>query len=436
MSLFASSIINTEVKYSCSSTATEDVASAQDVFAFYCSAASNLVKAVGVTESVAQTYPTAKAGTGSGAGGSQPTSGAGSDGKDRSRSPSNALIAGAVGGVIAVLGLIGIAIFLVRKKAKERREREQQAQVLNDLSGNPPNNGGLGVPSTGQQAPFGQHPNSPPPDYYGKAELPSSNSTGIAAAAAIGKPPPSPAPSNGGATRPHTSGGATTGGNVSPVSAYSTLNNNGLPNHPELPATNVPPVPYPPNQAELAGGVPAGGHPSATSPSNHQYNSPYAPPPPPNRAELPPGQPTYNQPPLFTAYGHPQPPPAVAGAAEMYAGPPGTAVHEVPGSSGYPQPPQQAWGGYQQPGAQPQQQHEWGGQQQYNQGRPQWQQPWQQHQRIYEAPNTTATGYGDRPAELQGAMGYQSGPVPQSYTAELDGWGSGRNGGSGVAYAR
>ncbi|ORY63901.1 uncharacterized protein BCR38DRAFT_392153 [Pseudomassariella vexata] len=59
-----SSVITSEVKYSCDTTASEDVISALSVWDLYCSAAKGLATPAGVTESVEQTSATAKAGSG------------------------------------------------------------------------------------------------------------------------------------------------------------------------------------------------------------------------------------------------------------------------------------------------------------------------------------------------------------------------------------
>ncbi|KAF9870906.1 hypothetical protein CkaCkLH20_11578 [Colletotrichum karsti] len=118
------STLTSDIKYYCSSTASEDVSSALAVMDFYCKAAKGEVVAT-VAESIAQTYPTAKAGTGSGTSGPQPT-GTGNDSSDgslsgtlkESKGPSIGLI---VGGIVAMLGAItfaGLVAFMLYRRRK------------------------------------------------------------------------------------------------------------------------------------------------------------------------------------------------------------------------------------------------------------------------------------------------------------------------------
>src|SRR3954447_1641648 len=95
-----SNIITSSVKYSCSSTATDDVSSAMAVYNLYCSAARAEVTPTGITNSVEQTYPAGLSpatGSRTDSGASQST---GADGKSESskdggsKSKSNAGVIG------------------------------------------------------------------------------------------------------------------------------------------------------------------------------------------------------------------------------------------------------------------------------------------------------------------------------------------------------
>ncbi|KAH7630224.1 hypothetical protein B0T09DRAFT_144592 [Sordaria sp. MPI-SDFR-AT-0083] len=169
------SSITASVKYSCGSTATDDISSAMAVLDLYCSAANNKLVANGVTASASQAdpSPTAQSGsrvdggpqaTASGGSGSGSGSGTGSDSNNGSsggadnggsgsgntgNKPSNtAAIAGAVMGVLVGLGIIGALLFFFIRKSKQRKATEQanSANAVNDfvagggkpeLAGNP-----------------------------------------------------------------------------------------------------------------------------------------------------------------------------------------------------------------------------------------------------------------------------------------------------------
>ncbi|KAI1141685.1 hypothetical protein F5Y05DRAFT_270269 [Hypoxylon sp. FL0543] len=141
MSDYVSNEINSDVKYSCDSTATEDISSALDVFELYCSAAKGLATPAGVTESVQQTIAPTHSGTsgpketggsgGSGGVDSSTGSGAsntgGSSVDSKTGSGSNVgTIVGAVVGVLVVLAILGlVAFFLWRRRARLNRDHEQ-----------------------------------------------------------------------------------------------------------------------------------------------------------------------------------------------------------------------------------------------------------------------------------------------------------------------
>ncbi|KAK2057305.1 hypothetical protein LY76DRAFT_594331 [Colletotrichum caudatum] len=144
------STMTSDVKYYCSSTASEDVSSALAVLDFYCKAARNEVVATvresskgtrsivfvlsGFTDadstSVAQTYATAQVGTGSDSSRPRPTNtsssaaGGGADNNDTSsgRPGLAAIIGGAVAaiGALSIAGLVAFMIYRRRKNAQAR----------------------------------------------------------------------------------------------------------------------------------------------------------------------------------------------------------------------------------------------------------------------------------------------------------------------------
>ncbi|KAF6789967.1 hypothetical protein CSOJ01_14689 [Colletotrichum sojae] len=143
------STLTSNVKYYCSSTAPEDVSSALGLLDFYCKAAKNEVVAT-VVESIAQTYPTAQAGTGSGTSGPGPTGtaaggsggGSSSDGK-QSSGPGIAAIAGGVIALIAALTVAALAAFIIYRRRKKTQPRFAIASTIGppEMTG-PPELGG------------------------------------------------------------------------------------------------------------------------------------------------------------------------------------------------------------------------------------------------------------------------------------------------------
>lgn len=136
MRRMVSSSLTSEVKYSCSSTATADVSSALAVFDYYCSAAQDDVVA-NVSESISEPYPTAT--SGSGAGGSEPsaTDSSSSNGSDSTSGGSDdasgsnggsggsvnstaAIVGGVLGGVI-VLAIAGAIFWFMRRKSAKAK---------------------------------------------------------------------------------------------------------------------------------------------------------------------------------------------------------------------------------------------------------------------------------------------------------------------------
>jgi len=118
-----SSTISSRVSSYCDRSATADVASALDVFGYYCSAAAGDVVAE-VSESIAQTYPTAESRTGSGVpeetgGGNGEGGGGGGGGVNKT-----AIIAASVlGGVVGVALIVGVG-FYVRRRKKKAMQRD------------------------------------------------------------------------------------------------------------------------------------------------------------------------------------------------------------------------------------------------------------------------------------------------------------------------
>ncbi|TQN70111.1 hypothetical protein CSHISOI_05364 [Colletotrichum shisoi] len=133
------STMTSNVKYYCSSTASEDVSSALAVLDFYCKAARNEVVAT-VAESIAQTYPTAQAGTGSGTSGPQSSStsssAAGASPGENNTSSGGLGIAAIAGGVVAAIGAIAI-IGLVAVLIKRRRKKTQPRFPISSTIGPP-----------------------------------------------------------------------------------------------------------------------------------------------------------------------------------------------------------------------------------------------------------------------------------------------------------
>ncbi|KAK7397743.1 hypothetical protein QQX98_012884 [Neonectria punicea] len=128
MSKYMSSILTSEVKWSCDSTATADVSSAVEVWDYYCSAAESKVVAT-VSESIAHTYPTASSGAGSTAPAQTRSGGDGSSseddkssGDDESKGVGVVPIAGGIAGAVAVVA-IGLGLFLFWRRKRRQATR-------------------------------------------------------------------------------------------------------------------------------------------------------------------------------------------------------------------------------------------------------------------------------------------------------------------------
>ncbi|KAK4166352.1 hypothetical protein QBC43DRAFT_16546 [Cladorrhinum sp. PSN259] len=260
--------LTSSVKYSCSSTATEDVSSAVAVWDIYCSAAAGKLSAAGVTASVEQTYPKGGAGgtgspkatgggnsggSGNGNGSSSSNTNGGNGGGDGSaKSGTNVpVIAGAVGGVVVGLALVVAAIIWVRRSAKRRREQEQAASAMQGPGGGSVDNN---TTLHGPYAPIG-----------GKQEL--------AADAVLAPPPPvSPSPSTLKVNSPSRTD------NVSPISAHHTGGSAFTP-PPNNQANLYPPMPQ--NTSELPSpattGYPSPNLQSPNAPQPYGQGAPNAP---------------------------------------------------------------------------------------------------------------------------------------------------------------
>lgn len=441
-----SNIITSSVKYSCSSTATDDVSSAMEVYNFYCSAARAETTPTGVTVSVEQTYPAglspatgSRSGTGAsqstGAGGKSGSTDGGSSGS--SSGPNTAIIGGAVAGVVVILGIIGALVFFLMKSVRKRKELEKQQSDQ--------------IPMTRPATTGGDH-DPHPHEYYGKTEL-----SGDAAVNATGAPlpPPSPALSmmKPGQLPPRA-------GTVSPASVHASAYT-PPPNHAELHGGQAPPMPPIPNSAELHAQAP----PYPTGAELPGQGQTY--PPSPNTAEL------YGQAAAFQGRQQQQPntpelqgqgggmyrPELQGGQGPMYRPPPsntqelagqgsqqmspypGPGRQELAGGYNYPPPQQSPPPGYPQSPPPP----GYPSPQGYQQVSPQ-----QQQQQGYvggwgqqtPGPVSPASTYVGSPAQQQqqmqqqqqGGMGWQAGPVVH----EMDGgvYRGGQVGEGGAGQAR
>lgn len=130
-----SASVTSGIKETCSSTASDDVASALEVFEYYCKAAENKVVAT-VTESISQSYPTAQSRTGSFPSDPASTETGQSDKghpsstqKKSKKKVGAAVIAASVLGALIALGVvIGLIIFIRRKRAKQDAQAAAPSQ--------------------------------------------------------------------------------------------------------------------------------------------------------------------------------------------------------------------------------------------------------------------------------------------------------------------
>ncbi|CAK7222633.1 hypothetical protein SBRCBS47491_004925 [Sporothrix bragantina] len=389
MSSVVNSYITSNINWDCTSNDAADVSSVLSIFGMYCSAARNELTVSGITTSVAQTIPVGVGGgaaTGSGnkatatrqttkatgtttgttSGGSSSngggsSSGDSSDGSDGTSSDSGsksntAVIAGAVVGVVAGLGLLGLAAFFVyrhtRKSNNSRPPNNDFQQLQNLAPGHGNNNNSISTVPGG--AAGGQFKSELAGTPIGAGAAAAGGAAGAAMLSAenahgpYGAKPPLPPPS------PSLS-----------VSKYN-YNTAVSPQSPPNPSIS-------PASAQL---------------HQQQYGYPYgAPPPQGSQAELP-GQmysptggyptsatPSYSE--LQGQQSFPQHPPA---QAELYGGQPAAGAGA---GAGY---------GQAQPYGQPQ---------------------------VYHQADSTPIESPNRTTPSPGGMGYHSGPVPQTYS-ELD----------------
>ncbi|KAI1268123.1 hypothetical protein F5Y18DRAFT_279075 [Xylariaceae sp. FL1019] len=170
-----STVITSDVKYYCESTASDAISSALAVYDLYCSAAKAETTLGGITESVSETPHTGKSntaspsetgtssggsdgsssgsdGSSSSGGGSSSSGGSSSNGgtnKKKKSKSSTAAIAGGVIGAIIGAALLAVAAFLRYRKSKKNTRDSAAAmeQTPQEISGGP-NNGKMELDST------------------------------------------------------------------------------------------------------------------------------------------------------------------------------------------------------------------------------------------------------------------------------------------------
>ncbi|KAI1504755.1 hypothetical protein F5X99DRAFT_432521 [Biscogniauxia marginata] len=145
MTSLVTSMITSDAKFYCDSTASEDVSSALSVYDVYCSAARGQVTPSGVTESIGEASATGKSGstgaTRTGSSGSSTSHGSSNSNGGSSESTSTTTnvrtIVGAVIGVVAGLVLIGLAAFVFWRRSQRAKNRSQS----NIMPGGPESGG-------------------------------------------------------------------------------------------------------------------------------------------------------------------------------------------------------------------------------------------------------------------------------------------------------
>ncbi|CAK7237660.1 hypothetical protein SEUCBS140593_010059 [Sporothrix eucalyptigena] len=362
MSSVVSSYITTNVQWDCTSDDTEDISSALNVFALYCSAARNEAVVSGITTSVSQTLPFGLVGgTGTGAKASATrqstkatgttTGGSGSSGSDGgsssgdggsstgtgSKSSNTAVIAGAAVGVVAAVGLLALAAFFVFRHVRKSNANRPPVNDFQQLQNLPPNGhgnnnhsistnpsggefkselagtpigpgAGGGVVAGGMlvadnaHSPYGPKPPLPPPS-------PSLSVNKYNSSIVSPQSPPNPSISPASAQQygyphgvpPQQGGQAELPGQVySPISGYPT---SAAPSYSELQGQQTFP-PQQPQQAELYGGQPAGYVPAYGQQQHQQliYQADSTPVESPNRVTPSPGGMTYHSGPIPQSY--------------------------------------------------------------------------------------------------------------------------------------
>ncbi|OTA61537.1 hypothetical protein K449DRAFT_331034, partial [Hypoxylon sp. EC38] len=146
MSGYVSNEISSDVKYSCDSTATEDISSALNVFELYCSAAKALTTPAGVTESGKSTASLCSGGV---EGPVESGSNNGGSGVDLTNRSNIGTIVGAVVGVAAGLAIAGLVAFFLWRRARLNRGREETVlPPTTEYSGKPELDGAVATPAS------------------------------------------------------------------------------------------------------------------------------------------------------------------------------------------------------------------------------------------------------------------------------------------------
>ncbi|KAI0429064.1 hypothetical protein F5Y09DRAFT_311372 [Xylaria sp. FL1042] len=131
-----SSLITSDARYYCDSTAADDISSALDVWDLYCSAAKGLATPLTVTGAATDAASTAQ--TESRTNGAQKTNTPGSgngtnaDSNATSQTANTGVIAGAVVGSVAGTALIALAAFLLYRRSKKAKQAEASATAVPD----------------------------------------------------------------------------------------------------------------------------------------------------------------------------------------------------------------------------------------------------------------------------------------------------------------
>ncbi|KAK5625977.1 hypothetical protein RRF57_001693 [Xylaria bambusicola] len=139
-----SSLITSDARYYCDSTAADDISSALDVWNVYCSAAKGLTTPAGITETVSQ-KGASTAQTGTRSNGAQKTNAPGSGNGANSNNDNGStltttgntmsntgVIAGAVVGSVAATALIAIVAFLLYRRSKKAKQAKVAVSTVSD----------------------------------------------------------------------------------------------------------------------------------------------------------------------------------------------------------------------------------------------------------------------------------------------------------------
>ncbi|KAI1420366.1 hypothetical protein F5Y12DRAFT_791726 [Xylaria sp. FL1777] len=154
-----SSLITSDARYYCDSTAADDISSALNVWDIYCSAAKGLTTPAGITETVSEASSTAQTQTRTNGAQNTQQPGSGDSGNNNdtntigTKMSNTAVIAGAVAGSVGGTALIAVVAFLLYRRSKKAKQAAAHAPAVPDAGKPELDSTTVAPPPTGSPSP-------------------------------------------------------------------------------------------------------------------------------------------------------------------------------------------------------------------------------------------------------------------------------------------